>query len=75
MNREYTIPELKKLLEKAESEVVILKKKNGFLEKMVVEFGGAVPSSFEESPPPDSDGLSESTGDEISSSLVDEEEK
>lgn len=43
MNREYTIPELKRLLEKAEAEVDIQKCKVKALEQIIVELGGEVP--------------------------------
>lgn len=43
VNREYTIPELKRLLEKAEAEVDIQKCKVKALEQIITELGGEVP--------------------------------
>jgi len=43
VNREYTIPELKKLLEKAEKDVELGKLQVKALEKIVAELGGQVP--------------------------------
>ena len=43
VNREYTIPELKKLLEKAESEIDIQKGKVRALESIIISMGGAIP--------------------------------
>ena len=43
VNREYTIPELKRMLEKAEGEVDIYKCKVRALEGIILELGGEVP--------------------------------
>lgn len=47
VNREYTIPELKRLLEKAEAEVDIQKCKVKALESIIIELGGSVPKDEE----------------------------
>ena len=44
VNREYTIPELKRLLEKAESEIDIQKGKVKALESIIISLGGTVPT-------------------------------
>ena len=43
VNREYTIPELRKLLEKAEGEIDIYKCKVAALENIIMELGGSIP--------------------------------
>ena len=47
MNREYTIPELRKLLESAESEVEVCKMKIVVLEREVEKLGGTIPAGDE----------------------------
>lgn len=47
VNREYTVPELKKLLEKAEGELDIYKCKVRALEEIIMELGGALPQEEE----------------------------
>lgn len=47
VNREYTIPELKKLLEKAENEAAFNKKKVIALEKIIKDMGGELPKDEE----------------------------
>jgi hypothetical protein len=47
VNREYTIPELKRLLEKAEAEVDIQKCKVKALGSIIIELGGTVPKDDE----------------------------
>ena len=43
VNREYTVPELKRMLEKAEAEIDIQKCKVKALEKIITDMGGIVP--------------------------------
>ena len=43
VNREYSIPELKKLLEKAEAEIELQKFKVKALEKIILDLGGQLP--------------------------------
>ena len=43
MNREYTIPELRKLLEKAESEIETYKMQVVVLEQELEKLGGTIP--------------------------------
>jgi len=43
VNREYTIPELKKLLEKAEADLDLYKCKNKAFEQIIMELGGSLP--------------------------------
>lgn len=47
MNREFTVPELKKLLEKAETELDIQKCKVKAFEGIIMELGGALPNNEE----------------------------
>ena len=47
VNREYTIPELKKMLDKAEVEIGIQKCKVRTLEGIIIELGGEVPKDEE----------------------------
>ena len=47
VNREYTIPELKKMLDKAEAEIGIQKCKVRTLEGIIIELGGEVPKDEE----------------------------
>ena len=47
MNKEYTVPELKRLLEKAEAELDIQKCKVKALEGIIMELGGSVPKDEE----------------------------
>ena len=47
MNREYTVPELKKMLDKAEAELDIYKCRVRALEGIIVELGGEVPKEEE----------------------------
>lgn len=47
MNREYTVPELKRLLEKAEADLDIQKCKVKALEGIIMELGGALPNNEE----------------------------
>jgi DNA-binding response OmpR family regulator len=47
MNREYTVPELKRLLEKAEAEVDLQRCRAKALEGIILELGGALPRDEE----------------------------
>jgi kinesin family protein 5 len=47
VNREYTVPELQKLLERAENEVEFQKTKVKILEGIIKDLGGKMPSDFE----------------------------
>lgn len=47
VNREYTVPELKRLLEKAEADLDIQKCKVKALENIILELGGSVPKDEE----------------------------
>ena len=47
MNRDYTVPELLKLLEKTEKELEIQKMKVKTLEKIIIDMGGNLPKDEE----------------------------
>ena len=47
MNKEYTVPELKRLLERAEAEIDVQKCKVRALESIITKLGGEVPKEDE----------------------------
>ena len=47
VNRDYTVPELLKLLEKAEKDLEISKFKIKALEKIIIDLGGTLPKDDE----------------------------